>query len=380
MAEVFVSYSHQDHEFVSRLSLDLEDRGADVWIDRIDIHAGTQWRQSIADGIRDCTVYLLVVSPESLASEWAVRELRLAIEHDRPVIPLLYRRARIPEHLRAELESYQYLSFRQGSYAQNLDRLVAELARHGVSMHALDPAAIERQDRRRLLDKPPPVEWGSVLTKVPGWAFAWGLGWLVIWSIVSVVASLGFNRILGLPLDADLSQLLWMPVCGFVGGFAGGLLAGLLTMLALRFHAASIGWKHQKIATGIWAVAGTIACALIFALLLFGAQGSEPSEPADCSGLNPVECFQARLGQSMSDALGTACLGVFAILFAVMGSAAVSLILGLIAGGVAVRRIRRLEPGILGRQAAWVVIGWGLGALLAIASGMLLLSQVTGSG
>jgi hypothetical protein len=78
--------------------------------------------------------------------------------------------------------------------------------------------------------------------------------------------------------------------------------------------------------------------------------------------------------------MGTICLGVFAVLFAVMGSAAVSLILGLIAGGVAVRKIRRLEPGILGRQSAWVVIGWGLGALLAIASGMLLLSQVTGSG
>ena len=68
------------------------------------------------------------------------------------------------------------------------------------------------------------------------------------------------------------------------------------------------------------------------------------------------------------------CVGLLiGILIGLMSSIGVVLVVGLVAGAVAVRRIRRLEPGILGRQAAWVVIGWGLGAVVAVASGFGLL-------
>jgi hypothetical protein len=41
---------------------------------------------------------------------------------------------------------------------------------------------------------------------------------------------------------------------------------------------------------------------------------------------------------------------------------------------LAVRHIRRLEPGILGRQAFWVVLGWGLGADVAAIASMVIFS------
>ena len=37
-------------------------------------------------------------------------------------------------------------------------------------------------------------------------------------------------------------------------------------------------------------------------------------------------------------------------------------IIGAVAGWFAVRHIRRLEPGILGKQAVWVIIGWAISA------------------
>jgi hypothetical protein len=373
-AQVFISYSHADHEFVSRLAIDLEDRGADVWIDKMDLHAGTEWRDRITQGVRDCTVFVPVVSPESLESEWASREVGMAIEYSKPVLPLLYRPARLPERL----SRYQYINFRRGSYEQNLADLVAQLARHGVAFRAVGPEEIARRDRERLLGAPPPTRWGIVLRKIPGWAFAWAIGWFVVWTVVPLVLFL-IQGASGSSDSFDIRQLPLAAVSGSAGGFAGGLVAGLFTMLALRHNAPSVRWKHQSLAIRVWAVGGTVAFAVFIGMVWLFLNRDVQSTPVDCSGLSFGECFQASVGQAMGDVIGQVCLGLLiGILIGLMSSIGVVLVVGLVAGAVAVRRIRRLEPGILGRQALWVVIGWGLGAVIAVVSGFGLLAFLTG--
>ena len=61
---------------------------------------------------------------------------------------------------------------------------------------------------------------------------------------------------------------------------------------------------------------------------------------------------------------GIATMIVMAIAF-IFYSLIAFAIIGLVAGWLAVRHIRRLEPGILGKQAIWVIIGWGISAPLA---------------
>jgi len=53
------------------------------------------------------------------------------------------------------------------------------------------------------------------------------------------------------------------------------------------------------------------------------------------------------------------------------------LFIGMDSGSIILRRCRRLEPGILGRQAFWVVLGWGLGAVLAMAGVLFLASRAS---
>ena len=53
------------------------------------------------------------------------------------------------------------------------------------------------------------------------------------------------------------------------------------------------------------------------------------------------------------------------------------LFIGMGGGSVVPRRCRRLEPGILGRQAFWVVLGWGLGAILAAVEVLFLMTEVS---
>ncbi|MBN1666080.1 MAG: toll/interleukin-1 receptor domain-containing protein, partial [Anaerolineales bacterium] len=87
---IFISYGHEDEEFVLRLARDLEGRGAQVWIDRGDLHPGVEWQRSIANAIANCQAFLLVVSKDSLASTYVNQEMALAEAHQKTIFPLIY--------------------------------------------------------------------------------------------------------------------------------------------------------------------------------------------------------------------------------------------------------------------------------------------------
>lgn len=72
---VFISYSHEDKEAAFRIADTLNQRGLSVWIDRDRIGGGSQLEARISDAIRDCAVFISVISrttersPKSYARE-----------------------------------------------------------------------------------------------------------------------------------------------------------------------------------------------------------------------------------------------------------------------------------------------------------------------
>jgi hypothetical protein len=352
--DVFVSYSRRDQEFVLRLVRDLEDRKALAWIDQGDIQGGEQWRQSIAVGVQSCKVFVLVVSPDSIKSAYVAEELALAFQYRKPVIPLIYRRTTIPAILSAQLQNYQFLDFRRGGYAQNLADLIGALARQGVTLQT--DAGQSAQRRHERLGAPIKTPWGAVFSRIPGWAFAWGLGWAIFWLVLPIVLSI--------VAKSEIKNFAALPIGGFVGGVSGGLLAGLFTMLALRHHAISIRWKHMSPSIRTWGLVGPIG-AIVAGVVAFA--GLSAAAPPSCTGLSFGDC----LGKAFGTAIGTAILTVLVALFY---SLIAVFAIGAVAGWLAVRHIRRLEPGILGRQAIWVLIGWGGGA---IASALVTLTAIS---
>ena len=70
---VFISYSHQDEEFLQAFRVHLklwEDRKLlDIWSDR-DIETSQDWHQTIQDVIRETAVAVLLISPYFLASDY----------------------------------------------------------------------------------------------------------------------------------------------------------------------------------------------------------------------------------------------------------------------------------------------------------------------
>lgn len=133
--KVFISYSRHDEEFVDRLNRELSTLGYDIWVDTEDIVAGGQdrWRRSIVAAIRQAEVTVLVLSPNSIHSENVERELSVAAENGKRVIPVLYQPCELPDGFQYELAGVHYIDFSRIEFNQGVRQLAMHIGPpHGV--------------------------------------------------------------------------------------------------------------------------------------------------------------------------------------------------------------------------------------------------------
>src|ERR1700722_12765012 len=91
-AKVFVSYSREDTAFADRLESALKIRGFEVFIDRHDISALEKWWKRIETLIVKADTVVFVLSPDSVASEFALKEVDFAASLNKRFAPIVYRR------------------------------------------------------------------------------------------------------------------------------------------------------------------------------------------------------------------------------------------------------------------------------------------------
>ena len=106
--EVFISYSRADDAFVRTLLREFDRQGVPYWSDR-EIAAGSSWIDEIESALNRVSVFLLVISPHSQASEYGQFEAGMAVgrakESQARIVPILLPGASLPPVLR----SYQAL-------------------------------------------------------------------------------------------------------------------------------------------------------------------------------------------------------------------------------------------------------------------------------
>jgi hypothetical protein len=89
MSYIFISYSKKNHQYAYPLAEFLQEQGFDVWIDKIGIEYGVNWWKAIVKGVRGCGAMLVLMTPESEASEWVEKEVFIGLELKKPMFPLL---------------------------------------------------------------------------------------------------------------------------------------------------------------------------------------------------------------------------------------------------------------------------------------------------
>ena len=87
-SEVFISYASKDRERILHLVERLEAAGVSVWIDQMSIEGATMWSQEIVSAIRNCKVLILAISGNSADSKNVVKELALASEGHKYILPV----------------------------------------------------------------------------------------------------------------------------------------------------------------------------------------------------------------------------------------------------------------------------------------------------
>ncbi len=185
MPRVFISYSRTDEPFARRLATSLSQMGADIWIDVEDIPAGMKWSSAIQQGLDTGDLLTVIISPESMASRNVEDEWQYYLDHNKPVIPVLLR----PAKIHFQLNRIQYIDFHSQPYDAALYQLYSELRRKGLFLNppGSDPAAAYRPAPHQMAPapvRPPP----SRLPLIAGVA---GLG--VIGLIAVVVLALLAN-------------------------------------------------------------------------------------------------------------------------------------------------------------------------------------------
>jgi serine/threonine-protein kinase len=145
---VFISYSRKDETFIKQLYGVLTSRGLSAWYDRFDIPVGSQWATEIVEGIKNCRVFLLVLSPDSAASPNVRKEVDLAQRYNKQIVPLIWRATDIPVAMEYQLAGIQWMEFKEDASADKFSQLAAVLNRllGGATMtEAAGAAAIARE-------------------------------------------------------------------------------------------------------------------------------------------------------------------------------------------------------------------------------------------
>lgn len=126
MADIFISYSSKDKEKADQLSELLASAGLSVWIDQSGIDVATSWSKEIVDAIDGCKAFVLLLSPNSIASENVIKEISLAAERKKKFLPLDLEPVTLPNEIAYHLAGIQRAPM------TNIDAIIRALGKLGL--------------------------------------------------------------------------------------------------------------------------------------------------------------------------------------------------------------------------------------------------------
>ena len=169
-SSIFFSYSRKDSTLVLDLARKLRTAGADVWLDQLDIEAGTNWDDSVEEALQKSEVVLVILSKTSVESQNVRDEYSYAIEENKRVIPVLIEPCTIPFRLRrlqyADFTTDENVGMKTLNETLDLDPL-------GTSHDGLS-------NQEKIPNRPPKTKIERAKPIQKGRLFKWGFGLAVL--------------------------------------------------------------------------------------------------------------------------------------------------------------------------------------------------------
>ena len=89
MHDIFISYSTKDRQQAYEIRSFLTGKGISCWMAPESIPTGSNYTKEIPMAIRNCKVFLLILSENAQQSPWVLRELDGAVNNNRYILPYL---------------------------------------------------------------------------------------------------------------------------------------------------------------------------------------------------------------------------------------------------------------------------------------------------
>lgn len=91
MSHIFISYSRKDLDSAEKIVSALAKNDLNAWIDWKSIPKGEKFINEIYQGIESADVFLFLISPDSIVSDWCNAEIKHAAENNKRIIPVSIR-------------------------------------------------------------------------------------------------------------------------------------------------------------------------------------------------------------------------------------------------------------------------------------------------
>ena len=149
MADIFISYSRQDSQHALSLVEHLRSSGMSVWIDQQGIEGATSWSKEIAEALEASHTVLLLLSGTAIASKNVAKELSVATQLDKRIVPVQIERVELRGEFLYHLASLQRVKI------TDLDGIVRAIGKSGSApLHTHTVPVRPVDDRKSLMILP----------------------------------------------------------------------------------------------------------------------------------------------------------------------------------------------------------------------------------
>jgi adenylate cyclase len=135
MSDIFISYSRKDSQQALALAERLQAQGMSVWIDQRGIEAAASWSKEIVHAIDGCKSFIVLLSANSLASENVGREVSIASDSKKKMLPIALEDVKLTDELRYHLAGIQHVAFSQN---ESIEHALRSFGIAGTPVKAAD--------------------------------------------------------------------------------------------------------------------------------------------------------------------------------------------------------------------------------------------------
>lgn len=125
---IFVSYARADFKSIQPVLTVLREHGFVLWIDEEGIEGASFWRKEIVEAIEDCSVIIFFATEASCKSDAVFKELALANEDNKPILPVLLNTIKLPSDIRYQVAGIQNINL-YPDWDRGVRNIIASLSR-----------------------------------------------------------------------------------------------------------------------------------------------------------------------------------------------------------------------------------------------------------